>query len=184
MYKNWPLLSQSFRWKLPKNHKFHSIFNRNNVKVSSSCTKNLKPLPTTIKRSSMNLKHTRKNAIILIKHMPNKPLNEEYQAKNFVCQASLKLKKRKYDEKYYKGIVKPLFKNLQNKRSKLITKCRNFNKLLLTNFEDNERIKWCWFDIGHMKNIVLFLCIANVFCDFGLLISSCTSQNTRYQFFV
>ena len=75
--------------------------------------------------------------------MPTKPLNEEYQAENFVYQASLNSNKLNYDAEYYKGIVKPLFKNLQNKRLKLVTKCTHFSKLLPTNFEDNERIKWC-----------------------------------------
>ena len=44
----------------PKSHKFHRIFNKNNVKVSYSCTKT--------KRSSITVKHqTRKNPTVLIK---------------------------------------------------------------------------------------------------------------------
>ena len=39
--------------------------------------------------------------------MPTKPLNEEYQAENFVYQASLNSNKLNYDAEYYKGIVKP-----------------------------------------------------------------------------
>ena len=38
----------------PKNHKFHSIFNRNNVKVSYSCTRNMKSIIPNHNKTILN----------------------------------------------------------------------------------------------------------------------------------
>ena len=53
----------------PKNHKFHSIFNKNNVKDSYSCTKIIKSIITDHNKTTLDKSETlnKKNATVLIK---------------------------------------------------------------------------------------------------------------------
>ena len=80
----------------PKNHTFHSIFNRNNVKVSYSCTENIKSIISDHNKTILNKSETlyKKNAPVL----------------NIIYQSSLNSNKLNYDEKCYKGSCETTFK--------------------------------------------------------------------------
>ena len=80
----------------PRNHKFHNIFNRNNVKVSIS---NISNHNKTIPNKSETLNKIKCNCI----NKNARRVNGDYQAKNIIYQASLKSNKLNYDEKYYIG---------------------------------------------------------------------------------
>ena len=87
----------------PKNHKFHNIFERNNIKVSYSCTKNIKIIITNHNKTILNERETwnKKKCNCIYKNTCL--LNGECQTENIIYQASLNSDKLNYDEKYYKG---------------------------------------------------------------------------------
>ena len=82
----------------PKNHKFHSIFNKNNVKISYRCTNH-----KTIFNKSETLNKRKWNCII--KHQL--PLNGKRQAENFIW-TQINLIMTKYTTRM---VEKPLLKN-------------------------------------------------------------------------
>ena len=79
-----------------KNHKFHSIFNRNNFKFSYSCTKIIKSIITNHNKTIVNNSETlnKKNTTVLLKTHAH----------------SLNSNRLNYDEKYYKDSCETTFK--------------------------------------------------------------------------
>ena len=94
----------------PKNHKFHNIFNRNNVKVSYSCTKNIKSIITNHNKTILDESETSNKKKCNCIYKNTCPLNGECQAENIIYQASLNSNKLNYDGKYYKGSCETTFK--------------------------------------------------------------------------
>ena len=88
---------------MPKNNKFHNIFNRNNVKVSYSYIKNIKSIIPNHNKTILNESETSNKKKCNCIYKNTCPLNGECQAENIIYQASLNSNKLNYDEKYYKG---------------------------------------------------------------------------------
>ena len=96
----------------PRHHKFHKIFNRNNVKVSYSCMPNIKS-----KINSHNHKilknNTQQEENIKKCNCINKnqcPLNQQCLSTNIVYQANINSNLNNYKEKYYIGLCETTFK--------------------------------------------------------------------------
>ena len=68
----------------PKNPKFHSIFNRNNVKVSCSCTKNIKSIITNHNETILNESGTSNKKKCNYIYKNTCPLNAECQPENII----------------------------------------------------------------------------------------------------
>ena len=96
----------------PESHKFHSIFNRNNVKVNNSWTKNIKSIITDGNKTVLNKSETSNKKKCKCINKDPCPLSRECQAENIIYQASLNSSKLNYEEKYHKAVVKPLLKNV------------------------------------------------------------------------
>ena len=134
----------------PRQHKLHKIFNKNTVKISYSCTKNIKSIIT-----SHNKKVVHQN-----EPCPNEqkcncikkdlcPLNKSCQAENIVYEATITCNKQTYGENIYIGIAEIIFKKRYNnhKRSFNLAAYKNDAKLSkevwkikLRNFV--PKIKW------------------------------------------
>ena len=101
----------SFLYKnFPKNRKFHSIFNRNNVKVSYSCIENIKTIITNHNKTFLNGSETSNKKKCNFIYKNTCPLNGECQSESIIYQASLNSNKLNYDEKCYKGSCEITFK--------------------------------------------------------------------------
>ena len=100
------LLDKNF----PKYHKFHNIFNGNSVKVSYSCTRNIKS--TIINHNKTILGESeisnKKKCNCFYKNTCS--LSGEFQAENINYEAGLNSNKLNYDEKYYKSNCETTFK--------------------------------------------------------------------------
>ena len=91
-------------------HKFHSLFNINNVKVSYSCTKNKKSIFANRNKTILDESETsnKKKCNCIYKNICS--LNGECQAGNIIYQASLNSNKRNYDENITRVVVKSRLK--------------------------------------------------------------------------
>ena len=121
---------------LPKNHKFHSIFNRNNVKVSYSGTKNIKSIITNQNKTILNESETsnKKKCNCICKQ--TYPLEGERQTENIIYQASLNSNKLNYDEKYYKSSCETTFKK------RFVSHKKSFNKDQYKNETEHSKEVW------------------------------------------
>ena len=81
-----------------KNHKFHSIFNRNNVKVYSY-TKNINSIITNHNKMILAKSETSNKEKCNCIYKNTCSLKGECQAKSFIYQASLNSNELNYDEK-------------------------------------------------------------------------------------
>ena len=97
----------------PKHHKFSKIFNRNTVKVSYSCTKNIKTIIQSHNKSILK----RDNDEDTNEHKCNCrvrescPLNGSCLVERSVYQATVTCEDEpEYGEKYYIGLAEPKFK--------------------------------------------------------------------------
>ena len=105
----------------PKNHKFYSIFNRNNVKISYNCTKNIKSIISNPNKLIHNKSETLNKKKCNCINKNTRPLSRECQSKNVIYQASLNSDKLNYGEKYYKCSCEITFKKrFVNHKKKII----------------------------------------------------------------
>ena len=116
----------------PQQHKLHKIFNKNKLKVSYSCTKNIKSII-----NSHNKKVLHQN-----RPFPNEqkcncikkeffPLNGNCRTGNIVYEATIKCNEQSYSENIYIGTAEITFKKDSNDK-------RSFNLAAYKN--DTEKI--------------------------------------------
>ena len=95
----------------PKNHKFHKIFNKNNVKVSYSCMPNMKAVinmhNTKISSSSEIIND---NSTCNCAQKQNCPLQQGCLVKGVVYEATVTSDLHNYGEKRYIGLCESTFK--------------------------------------------------------------------------
>ena len=116
----------------PRHHKLHKIFNRNTVKVSYSCTKNIKLIIRCHKEKVLHQNWSG----------PNEPkcncirkefchLNRNCQAENIVYEAIIICNKKPYGKKIYICIAGTTFKKIysNHKRSFNLLSCKNDTEL-------------------------------------------------------
>ena len=95
----------------PTNHKFHKLFNRNSVKVSYSCTKNIKKIINSHNQKVLSQKDVNSvdkecNCV----HKEKCPLNGKCLIQNIVYGATITSNEPNYKEKLYLGISEAPFK--------------------------------------------------------------------------
>ena len=118
----------------PKHHKLHKIFNSNTIKLSYSCTTNMKNI---IKQHNAKLlkKETEEEVKLCnCKNKENCPLNGKCQIKNIVYKASVTSDE---DQKLYYGTSEGEFKSRFNNHTKSFRNRRYIN--------DTELSKHVWY---------------------------------------
>ena len=94
----------------PRNHRFHKIFNRNNVKVSYSCTKSMKTLITNHNKNILGKKPSINKSHCNCRNKEACPLNGQCQIGEVVYESTLSSNQPNYKEKKYFGIAEESFK--------------------------------------------------------------------------
>ena len=94
-----------------RHHKLHKIFNRNTVKVSCSCTKNIKSIINCHNKKVLHQNRpcpNERKCNCIRKELC--PLNGNCQAENIVYEATITCSERTYGENIYIVIAKTTFK--------------------------------------------------------------------------
>ena len=162
----------------PRHHKLHKIFNRNRVKVSYSCTKNIKSIINCHNKKVLHQNRpcpNERKCNCIRKELC--PLNGNCQAENIVYEATITCNERTYDKNIYIGIAETTFrksysnhkrsfnlpsykndtefskefclnekleiglfkgKNILNRRTELISKCRHKSKHTLLRHDTKD----------------------------------------------
>ena len=94
----------------PGNHRLHKIFNRNNVKVSYSCTKSMKTLITNHNKNILGKKPSINKSHCNCRNKEACPLNGQCQIGEVVYESTLSSNQPNYKEKKYFGIAEESFK--------------------------------------------------------------------------
>ena len=106
----------------PQHQKLHKICNRNTVKVSYSCTKNIKSIIScqnkTVLHQNRPCPNERKCNCI---RRELSPLNRNCQDKNIICEATIICNQRTYGENNYIGIAETTFKKRHSNRKRSFT---------------------------------------------------------------
>ena len=102
------LISKHF----PKQHKFNNIFNRNTVKVSYSCTKNIKSIIQSHNKNILHKVEEDANPKMCNCRVKDScPLNGSCQVERSIYQATVTCDDDPtYGEKFYIGLAEPKFK--------------------------------------------------------------------------
>ena len=93
----------------PRNHRLHKIFNRNNVKVSYSCTKSMKTLITNHNKNILGKKPSINKSHCNCRNKEACPLNGQCQIGEVVYESTLSSNQPNYKEKKYFGIAEESF---------------------------------------------------------------------------
>ena len=120
----------------PRNHRLHKIFNRNNVKVSYSCTKSMKTLITNHNKNILGKKPSINKSHCNCRNKEACPLNGQCQIGEVVYESTLSSNQPNYKEKKYFGIAEESFKG------RLYTHSLSFRNDLYKN--DTELSKELW----------------------------------------
>ena len=134
----------------PKDHKFHKIFNRNTVKVSYSCTKNVKTIINNHNRKILKDNENNNNTKLcncMKKH--ECPLDGNCLVTNTIYEASLTSDKPGYQNKIYIGQAETSFKTRYSNHKKSFNSERYKNETELSkevwklkNESFTPKIKW------------------------------------------
>ena len=89
----------------PKNHRSHKIFNINSVKVSCSCTKNMKTIIYNHNKNILGKKPSINTSTWNCRNKEACPLNGEYQIGEVVYEGIISSNQPNYKEKKYFGNV-------------------------------------------------------------------------------
>ena len=117
----------------PKHHKFHKIFNRNTLKVSYSCTPNMKSIiqghnKKILKGDKVAIDNRRCNCI----EEGSCPMNGECLASNIVYEARLTSDEPNSSEKVYIGIAETTFKKRFSNHKKTFNHAKYKNETELS----------------------------------------------------
>ena len=97
----------------PRNHKFYKLFNRNNVKVSYGCMPNMQSAINAHNKKIMEdkVELERGPCNCNSKNRKDCPLPGECTTPNVLYEATISSNLRHYNDKIYKGIAEPSFKD-------------------------------------------------------------------------
>ena len=136
----------------PPHHKFNKIFNRNSVKISYSCTKNIKSIINDHNNKIIRVNENEEINNVRKCNCTKKdecPLNGKCLTKNIVYEATVTSNEPTYKEKKYIGISEPTFKKryANHKKSFNINKYKNETELSkevwrIKNSNYIPQIKW------------------------------------------
>ena len=134
----------------PRHHKLHKIFNRNTVKVSYSCTKNIKSIINCHNKKVLHQNRpcpNERKCNCIRKELC--PLNGNCQVEKIVYEATITCNERTYGEKIDIGIAETTFKKRysNHKRSFNLSAYKNDTELLNKLWKIKRRnsvpqIKW------------------------------------------
>ena len=97
----------------PRHHKYNKLFNRNTVKVSYSCTKNMKSIIQSHNKSVLSGKENRDTTgkMCNCRDKPSCPLNGSCLVERSIYQATVTCDDEPdYGERFYIGLAEPKFK--------------------------------------------------------------------------
>ena len=94
----------------PRQHKFHKIFNKNNVKVSYSCMPNMKTIINGHNKKLLTLPTDNPNRTCNCMNKDKCPMNQNCLATNVIYEATITSDLPNYQEKKYIGLCESTFK--------------------------------------------------------------------------
>jgi predicted GIY-YIG superfamily endonuclease len=134
----------------PNEHKLHKIFNRNNVKVSYSCTKNMKAVINSHNSQILNNIETNQGMRTCNCLRKNQcPLNGNCLISNSIYEATVTSDKPDYQDKVYIGLAETTFKKRYSNHKKSFNAEKYSNETELSkevwelkNSNYTQAIKW------------------------------------------
>ena len=94
----------------PLNHKFHKLFNKNTVKISHSCTRNIKSIINSHNAKILFPKKNTEQRTCNCLNKVNRPLEEKWLTTNIVYKAKITSSNQNYQENVYFGSCETTFK--------------------------------------------------------------------------
>ena len=94
----------------PRNHRLQKIFNRNSVKISYSCTKNMKTMIKNHNENILGKKPSIHTSTCNYRNKKDWPLNGQCQIGEIVYESTLTSNQQNYKDKNYFGIAEESFK--------------------------------------------------------------------------
>ena len=94
----------------PRDHKFHKLFNRNNVKVSYGCMPNIGAVINAHNKKILEEKPSLARGNCNCNNKNECPLNGECTTSNVLYESEINSNLLNYSTKVYKGITAPIFK--------------------------------------------------------------------------
>ena len=118
------------------NHKYHKLFNRNNVKISYSCMDNMKKILNSHNKSILNEKNDENERKCNCRDKSKCPLNNKCLTSNIVYKADIITNNTETNKKSYIGISETEFKTRYRNHQKSFNH-RKYSK-------DTELSKYIW----------------------------------------
>ena len=94
----------------PPHHKFHKLLNKNTVKISYSCTRNIKTIINSHNAKILFPKKSTEQRTCNCLNKVNCPLEQKCLTTNIVYKAKVTSSNQNYQEKVYFGLCKTTFK--------------------------------------------------------------------------
>ena len=133
----------------PRNHKFHKLFNRNNVKVSYGCMPNIRAAINAHNKKILGDKTPLVPGECNCNNKNERPLNGECKTSNVLYEARINSNLRNYREKIYKGITASIFKTRYGNHKKSFNNIKYYNESelskevwIIKNRGGEYNIKW------------------------------------------
>ena len=92
------------------NYKFHKLFHKNTVKISHSCTRNIKTIITSHNAKILFPKKSTEERTSNCLNKVNCPLEQKVLTTKIVCKAKVTSSNQNYREKVYFGSCETTFK--------------------------------------------------------------------------
>ena len=115
----------------PQDHKFHKIFNRNNIKVSYSCMPNIKSAINLHNRKTLHSPVNNQSRTCNCINKANCPLQEKCLSENTLYQADIS--SENFQTKIYYGISETKFKTRYSNHKKSFNHEKHKNDTQLSN---------------------------------------------------
>ena len=118
---------------LPLHHKFHKSFNKNTVKISYSCTHNIKTIINSHNAKILFPKNSTEKRTCNCSNKVNCPLEQKCLTTNIVYKAKVTWSNQNYQEKVYFGSCKSTFKKRFSSHKKSFNQNEHKNETELSN---------------------------------------------------
>ena len=133
----------------PPHHKFHKLFNKNTVKISYSCTRNIKSIINSHNAKILFPKKSTEQRTCNCLNKVNCPLEQKCLTTNIVYKAKVTSSNQNYQEKVYFGSCETTFKKefSNHKKSFNLNEYKNETELSnkiwrIKNSGHHPKVKW------------------------------------------
>ena len=133
----------------PSHHKFHKLFNKNTVKISYSCTRNIKTIINSHNAKILFPKKSTEQRTCNCLNKENCPLEQKCLTTNIVYKAKVTSNSENYQEKVYFGSCETTFKKRfsNHKKSFNLNEYKNETELSneiwrIKNAGHHPKVKW------------------------------------------